>query len=113
MPSDLQTLEQVRAAHLQNRTLAQLIFDRKVWNGKWDWAKKSKAAGTGSDDAVKEARAGLDMLQEAVKTKRKAPLDDADQGSDKMIDLATQMITTAKKQKTDHQRARDVQDRGW
>ena len=106
-------MEQVREADLSSRTLAQLVADRKVWDSKWDWAKKSKAAGTGSDDAVKEARAGLEMLQEAVKTKRKAPLDDADKGSDKMIDLATQMITTAKKQKTDHQRARDVQDRGW
>ena len=123
MPTDLKTLEQIKqlkdSDELQLRSLATLEVDRKAWDGKWQWAKKTLEQGTGTQQRVDDTRAGLEILQAATIQKRDeketeatVALDLADTAADEQISLAQQMITTAKRQKVDHGRARQaVEDR--
>ena len=129
MPSTLQTLDDVKAADLQARTHEQLTADIKVWDGKWQFAKNyleevQKPEANKTADEINEAQRKADEKKEALKMLQKArkaakdpvvvnALNNADTGSDEMISLAKQMITTAERQKQDLDRAHNaVEDSG-
>ena len=69
--AELQTLEQIKG-DLSMLSLATVDAARKKWDSKWDWAKKSLANGTGSQDKVNEASEGLKILQKATADKKHA-----------------------------------------
>ena len=67
----MNTIEAVKG-DLTRMSLAQVDAARKKWDAKWQWAKTSLEAGTGSQSKVDEAREGLTILQKATSVKRDA-----------------------------------------